>query len=221
MTAKKLTLRELEACAAESGKKLLRTFPEMRLAFLHECGKRRINRAYALRDYYPFWKTNAERSKAGKLLLLNRRDEEHIQIMFDDNIGYGSPHIVDARDAETGQPVSIPGEHFAPNMMYCSHAMVHAVMSWRCLLLNGSNHMLWYQHLFHCTLLQQKWDAAGAIDIVSLYHATRTISTGCKCAGGQWEALAQGRTAECHLGPSILCTASARVRCESVERQNG
>jgi len=93
MTAKKLTLRELEACAAESGKKLLRTFPEMRLAFLHECGKRRINRAYALRDYYPFWKTNAERSKAGKLLL-------------DDNIGYGSPHIVDARDAETGQPVS-------------------------------------------------------------------------------------------------------------------
>ncbi len=106
MTAKKLTLRELEACAAESGKKLLRTFPEMRLAFLHECGKRRINRAYALRDYYPFWKTNAERSKAGKLLLLNRRDEEHIQIMFDDNIGYGSPHIVDARDAETGQPVS-------------------------------------------------------------------------------------------------------------------
>lgn len=114
MTAKKLTLRELEACAAESGKKLLRTFAEMRLAFLHECGKRRINRAYALRDYYPFWKTNAERSKAGKLLLLNRRDEEHIQIMFDDNIGYGSPHIVDARDAETGQPVSfreVNGKH--------------------------------------------------------------------------------------------------------------
>ena len=106
MNAKKLSLRELEACAAESGKKLLRTFPEMRLAFLHECGKRRINRAFALRDHYPFWKTNDERSKAGKLLLLNRRDEEHIQIMFDDNIGYGSPHIVDARDAETGQPVS-------------------------------------------------------------------------------------------------------------------
>ena len=106
MTAKKLTLKELETCAAESGRKLLRTFPEMRLAFLHECGKRRLNRAYALRDYYPFWKTNAERSKAGKLLLLNRRDEEHIQIMFDDNIGYGSPHIVDARDSITGQPVS-------------------------------------------------------------------------------------------------------------------
>lgn len=106
MTAKKLSLRELEACAAQSGRKLLTTFPEMRLAFLHECGKRRINRAYALRDYYPFWKTNAERSRAGKLLLLSRRDEEHIQIMFDDNIGYGSPHIVDARDAHTGQSVS-------------------------------------------------------------------------------------------------------------------
>ena len=106
MTAKKLTLQELEACAAESGRKLIRTFPEMRLAFLQECSMRRINRAYALRDYYPFWKTNAERSKAGKLLLLNRQDEDHIQIMFDDNIGYGSPHIVDARDARTGQPVS-------------------------------------------------------------------------------------------------------------------
>lgn len=106
MTAKKLSLQELEECAAQSGRKLLTTFPEMRLAFLHECGKRRINRAFALRDYYPFWKTNAERSQAGKLLLLSRRDEEHIQIMFDDNIGYGSPHIVDARDAETGQSVS-------------------------------------------------------------------------------------------------------------------
>lgn len=50
-------------------------------------------------------------------------------------------------------------------MMYCSHAMVHAVMSWRCLLLNGSNHMLWYQHLFHCTLLQQKW-----MLLVPLFH---------------------------------------------------
>ena len=106
MNTKKLTLQELEACAAESGRKLLRTFPEMRMAFLNECGKRRMNRAYALRDYYPFWKTNAERSRAGKLLLLNRQDEDHIQIMFDDNIGYGSPHIVDARDARTGQPVS-------------------------------------------------------------------------------------------------------------------
>lgn len=106
MTAKKLTLQELEACADESGRKLIRTFPQMRLAFLQECSMRRINRAYALRDYYPFWKTNAERSKAGKLLLLNRQDEDHIQIMFDDNIGYGSPHIVDARDARTGQPVS-------------------------------------------------------------------------------------------------------------------
>ncbi|KAL3136782.1 hypothetical protein ABBQ38_005496 [Trebouxia sp. C0009 RCD-2024] len=114
MTAKQLSLQELEACAAQSGRKLLTTFPEMRLAFLHECGKRRINRAFALRDYYPFWKTNAERSQAGKLLLLSRRDEEHIQIMFDDNIGYGSPHIVDARDAETGQSVSfkeVNGKH--------------------------------------------------------------------------------------------------------------
>lgn len=107
MTARKLSLPDLEACAAESGRKLLRTFPEMRLAFLRESsGFSSTSRAYALRDYYPFWKTNDERSIAGKLLLLDAHDQDHIQIFFDDNIGYGSPHIVDARFAKTGQPVS-------------------------------------------------------------------------------------------------------------------
>lgn len=111
MNARKLSLADLDACAAESGRKLLRTFPEMRLAFLRESGAESISRAYALRDYYPFWKTNDERSVAGKLLLLDARDQDHIQIFFDDNIGYGSPHIVDARHAATGQAVSFKVRH--------------------------------------------------------------------------------------------------------------
>ena len=62
-------------------------------------------RAYALRDYYPFWKSQHERSNAGKLLLLDKTDQDTLQIFFDDNIGYGRPHIVDARDVNTGQSV--------------------------------------------------------------------------------------------------------------------
>ena len=42
---------------------------------------------------------------AGKLLLLDPFDEDTIQMMFDDNVGYGSPHIVDARDINTGRVV--------------------------------------------------------------------------------------------------------------------
>ena len=151
MQAKKLSLKELEACAAENGRKLLTTFPEMRLAFLQECGKRRMNRAFALRDYYPFWKTNDERSKAGKLLLLNRRDQEHIQIMFDDNIGYGSPHIVDARDAETGQPVSFQVSMHACHVFCCASSNVSSALMY---LYNITPAVMYPR--FHC-LLQQAY----------------------------------------------------------------
>ena len=51
---------------------------------------------------------------AGKLLLLDPFDEDTIQMMFDDNVGYGSPHIVDARDINTGRVVP-----FAVSV--CSH----------------------------------------------------------------------------------------------------
>ena len=68
-------------------------------------------RAYALRDFYPFWKTRNERSRAGKLLLLDPADEDVIQIFFDDNVGHGQAHIVDTRDARTGAslPFQVPG----------------------------------------------------------------------------------------------------------------
>ena len=53
-----------------------------------------------------FWKSRNERSRAGKLLLLDRADPDTIQIFFDDNIGYGSAHIVDVRDASSGEPLA-------------------------------------------------------------------------------------------------------------------
>ena len=37
-------------------------------------------RALALRDYYPFWKYRNERSRAGKLLLLDPDDHDTIQV---------------------------------------------------------------------------------------------------------------------------------------------
>ena len=63
-------------------------------------------RAYAIRDYYPFWKSRNERSRAGKLLLLDPADENVIQIFFDDNIGHGSANIVDVRDVRSGEPLA-------------------------------------------------------------------------------------------------------------------
>ena len=63
-------------------------------------------RAYAIRDYYPFWKSRNERSRAGKLLLLDRANEDVIQIFFDDNIGHGSANIVDVRDVKSGEPIA-------------------------------------------------------------------------------------------------------------------
>lgn len=61
------------------------------------------NAAFAIRDYYPYWKQRNERSKAGKLLLVNPNATDIIQIFFDDNIGYSQAHIVDARHARTGE----------------------------------------------------------------------------------------------------------------------
>jgi hypothetical protein len=69
-----------------------------------------LHRACALRDFYPFWKTRNVRSRAGKLLLLDLADEDTVQIFFDDNVGHGAAHIVDARDARTGAslPFQVP-----------------------------------------------------------------------------------------------------------------
>lgn len=62
-------------------------------------------RAFAIRDFYPFWKSRNERSHAGKLLFLDPDDKETLQIFFDDNIGHTAAHIIDARNLHTGEPL--------------------------------------------------------------------------------------------------------------------
>ncbi len=46
---------------------------------LNHLWKRLCARALALRDYYPFWKSRNERSRAGKLLVLDPDDHGTIQ----------------------------------------------------------------------------------------------------------------------------------------------
>ena len=63
----------------------------------------------ALRDHYPYWKARQERSRAGKLFLVDATDiASCIQVFFDDNVGHGGAHIIDARAAATGAPLSFP-----------------------------------------------------------------------------------------------------------------
>ena len=70
--------------------------------------RRAQNCALAIRDHYHLWKSRNEHPRAGKLLLLDPSDTSEIKIFFDDNIGYNSAHIADARNAVTGE--SIPFE---------------------------------------------------------------------------------------------------------------
>ncbi|CAM9857594.1 unnamed protein product, partial [Hapterophycus canaliculatus] len=77
----------------------------------HEEREKIDGRCLALRDYYPFWRENLEAAVAGKLLPVDLCGNPKVwPILFDDNIGRpGSScgaHIVDARDADTGRPVS-------------------------------------------------------------------------------------------------------------------
>jgi len=64
------------------------------------------SRAFVLRDHYAFWAARAEAATAGKLLIVQRKNQQRKetpnrpvchQIFFDDNIEVDDPHIVDAR----------------------------------------------------------------------------------------------------------------------------
>jgi hypothetical protein len=93
----------------------------------------------ALRDYYPHWKARQERSRAGKLFLVEPGDPTApgvgcIQVFFDDNIGYGTAHIVDARDARSGAALAfsdVAGSHVVRveplNAVLDPHYFVRAV----------------------------------------------------------------------------------------------
>lgn len=60
----------------------------------------------ALLDYHPHWKEHNETDDSGKLLLLMPRESDPaVHIFFDDNIERDRAHIVDARNAATGEPL--------------------------------------------------------------------------------------------------------------------
>ena len=89
----------------------------------------------ALRDHYPYWKARQERSRAGKLFLVDTADTAStIQVFFDDNVGHGAAHIVDARHARTGAPLpfsDVAGTHLIRveplNAVLDPHYFVRAV----------------------------------------------------------------------------------------------
>jgi len=65
-----------------------------------------VTHSLMLRDYFPHWRRCGEACDAGKPLLVERpiTGMAH-HIFFDDNIERGRAHIVDARDAATGEPL--------------------------------------------------------------------------------------------------------------------
>lgn len=64
------------------------------------------NCAVAVRDFYHFWKSRSEHSRAGKPLIVDPTDSSVVQMFFDDNIGFSKPHIVDARDVRSGDSIT-------------------------------------------------------------------------------------------------------------------
>ena len=74
--------------------------------------------ALAFRDYYDHWKHRNERSRAGKLLLLDPHDDTTLQIFFDDNIGYTNAHIVDVRNVHTGESIAFKVSGRMRGVMY-------------------------------------------------------------------------------------------------------
>lgn len=59
----------------------------------------------ALRDYFQHWRASKEADDSGKLLLVSHHEGPNtpLEVFFDDNIERERAHIVDARDAKTGE----------------------------------------------------------------------------------------------------------------------
>lgn len=58
----------------------------------------------ALRDYWEWWSAHAEDGQYGKLLLVDEKAAD-VAVFFDDHIEAHHAHIVDVRDARSGEPV--------------------------------------------------------------------------------------------------------------------
>ncbi|KAF1317999.1 hypothetical protein FI667_g14343, partial [Globisporangium splendens] len=56
----------------------------------------------AIRDFYPFWFSNCEDARTGKLMTMDPEDPSVHVLFFDDNILPQEPHIVDARNVRNG-----------------------------------------------------------------------------------------------------------------------
>jgi len=65
-------------------------------------------RTIAIRDYWPYWRDCAEAAHAGKLLTVTLRgaDDAPHMVLIDDNIRKPDGHIVDVRNAETGESLT-------------------------------------------------------------------------------------------------------------------
>ncbi|RLN89159.1 hypothetical protein BBJ28_00027086, partial [Nothophytophthora sp. Chile5] len=59
----------------------------------------------ALRDYWEWWSAHAEDGQYGKLLLVDDKASD-VAVFFDDHIEAHHSHIVDVRDALSGEPVA-------------------------------------------------------------------------------------------------------------------
>lgn len=59
----------------------------------------------ALRDYWPYWRSQLEDASAGKLVPCWGEEGAGPHVMvFDDNIFHDDAHIIDLRDASSGAP---------------------------------------------------------------------------------------------------------------------
>jgi len=62
-------------------------------------------RTLGIRDFYPWWFGDHESDTSGKLLLVDPDDPTVHEVFFDDNIERDRAHIVNVRNAKTGEPI--------------------------------------------------------------------------------------------------------------------
>ena len=103
LAAHRYTAADVIAAATAPGARLLTTFPAIHAA-LTDPPPDGVSRAFALRDFYPFWRATGESGRGGKVFPM-RAGLDAVSVFFDDNIGHAAANIVDAR-TPAGDPVA-------------------------------------------------------------------------------------------------------------------
>ena len=103
LAAVRYTAGDVVAAATAPGARLLTTFPAIHAA-LTDPPPDGVSRAFALRDFYPFWRATGESGRGGKVFPM-RAGLDAVSVFFDDNIGHAAANIVDAR-TPAGDPVA-------------------------------------------------------------------------------------------------------------------